>query len=59
MLALRLAAAEFVVEGVDMLLFNDEGKLSTLVQFDMQVNSWKSLCQGARMRIHWVQHAQR
>lgn len=29
--------AKFTVEGVDMLLFNDEGKISTLVQFDMQV----------------------
>lgn len=27
----------FEVEGVDMLLFNDEGKISTIVQFDMQV----------------------
>lgn len=26
-----------------MLLFNDEGKISTLVQFDMQVSSWSEL----------------
>jgi hypothetical protein len=31
------AAAKFEVEGVDMLLFNDDGQISTLVQFDMQV----------------------
>jgi hypothetical protein len=31
------AAAKFDVEGVDMLLFNDEGQIITLVQFDMQV----------------------
>lgn len=31
-------AAKFEVEGVDMLLFNDEGKISTIVQFDMQVS---------------------
>jgi hypothetical protein len=30
-------AAKFVVEGVDMLLFDEEGKITTLVQFNMQV----------------------
>jgi hypothetical protein len=37
-------AAKFVVEGVDMLLLNDEGKISTLVQFDMQVSGQLATC---------------
>lgn len=47
-------AAKFEVEGVDMLLFNDEGKISTLVQFDMQVRQLP----GSRVHLslgvwHW------
>lgn len=30
-------SARFVVEGVDMLLFNEEGQITVLVQFDQQV----------------------
>jgi hypothetical protein len=33
----RDSDTSFVVEGVDMILFTGEGKISTLVQFDMQV----------------------
>eukprot|EP00775_Hariotina_reticulata_P007414 gene7414-7623_t len=32
----RDSGASFVVEGVDMILFTEQGKISTLVQFDMQ-----------------------